>query len=198
MSLTLPYPTYTAFTSTTVHSDAAHNTPHAGLLSNDVYLASQIDAANTNISTLQAAPSTGTIVRITPSMVLMANNAVFAIDDGMVPEWNFSVIYGITYHKIWQTHTYPWFLPYTGISGVLVQAAVWTTSSTSCYVKVKSTSCPEFTAAYSRSRANSDDGCSDTNEFEIPYEGSRIFQTYYSAVWGNGFALTVNVVGYRT
>jgi len=208
MSYYLSYNTLSSlgeFVPGTVHSDTSHNNPHSRLITNDINLDTQLHSVSDNVSTLQsdvaalqAAPATGRVVRFTPSMVLMANNVAFGIDDGMVPEWNFSVVYGITYHKIWQTHTYPWFLPYSGVSGVLVQAAVWTTSSTSCYIKVKSTSCPEFTAAYSRSRANSDDGASDTNEFEIPYEGSRIFQTYYSAVWGNGFALTVNVVGYRT
>ena len=54
MALTLPYPTYTPFTATTIHNFTAHNTPHAGLLSNDAYLASQIDATNTNVTNLTA------------------------------------------------------------------------------------------------------------------------------------------------
>jgi len=43
MPLTLPYPTYSAFTPTTVHNDTAHNVPHAGLLSNDAAIKSYLD-----------------------------------------------------------------------------------------------------------------------------------------------------------
>ena len=59
MALTLPYPTYTPFTAPTVHSYTAHNTPHAGLLSNDQYLASQIDATNSTVSGISSTISTG-------------------------------------------------------------------------------------------------------------------------------------------
>lgn len=50
MALILPYPTYAPFAQTTVHSNIEHNIPHAGLLSNDDYLAGQIDASNAAIA----------------------------------------------------------------------------------------------------------------------------------------------------
>lgn len=50
MALTLPYPTYSAFTQSTVHSSDVHNTPHVGLLSNDAYLKDQLDLTNAAVA----------------------------------------------------------------------------------------------------------------------------------------------------
>lgn len=52
MSLTLPYPTYTPFSPTTVHDNVAHNTPHAGLLSNDVAIAAALNALDVTVTSL--------------------------------------------------------------------------------------------------------------------------------------------------
>lgn len=55
MALTLPYPTYSAFVPATVHSQTIHNTPHAGLLSNDVAIKSFVDSLETSISSISSA-----------------------------------------------------------------------------------------------------------------------------------------------
>jgi len=54
MALTLPYPTYTPFIATTVHSSTEHNAPHAGLLSNDVAIKGYLDTIDTTIAGLVA------------------------------------------------------------------------------------------------------------------------------------------------
>ena len=54
MALTLPYPTYSAFAPGTVHSDSAHNIPHAGLLTNDIAIKSFVDGLETSIGNLSA------------------------------------------------------------------------------------------------------------------------------------------------
>lgn len=205
------YITYTTlasigeFTPTTVHSSTAHNTPHSDLIANDNALdtalggvASSVTTLQGQVAALQAAPSTGRIVRIIPVQQYIANNTTFTADNGMPPEWPLSVTYNTADIRVWKTQIYPLTIPYSGISGILAQVAIMTTSSSSCYVYLRSASCPQFVAGYSRSRSNSDDGASDTNIIELPYESGRTFESYFNAVWGNGYAFVLTVLGYRT
>lgn len=72
MALTLPYPTYSAFVPATVHSDTDHNTPHAGLLSNDVAIKAFVDSLESTVSSLSS--SISSIV----SSILYTQNALFS------------------------------------------------------------------------------------------------------------------------
>jgi hypothetical protein len=56
MALILPYPTYAAFTSVTIHSADIHNTPHTGFMNNDVYLAGQVDGVASRVTVLENVP----------------------------------------------------------------------------------------------------------------------------------------------
>lgn len=68
MALVLPYPAYTSFTPSTIHSAETHNIPHSGLLSNDTYLAGQIDALDARVTSIEALPPGGEILNVPPGM----------------------------------------------------------------------------------------------------------------------------------
>jgi hypothetical protein len=195
MALTLPYPTYTPFAADTVHSFTAHNTPHAGLLSNDNaikdYLDNTIDPA---IAALQAVPPSA-IVRITPVQLYLANNTGIATENGTPPAWSPATTHNTGDIRVWKTLTYPVTVP-TGVGSILIQLVAMSMSSSAAYISVKSTSVPEFVGVYSRSRANSDDNASDTSMIELPYEAGRSFDIYFNAL--STYVVIVNVLGYRT
>lgn len=93
MALTLPYPTYSAFIPSTVHSYTDHNTPHAGLLSNDVAIKAFVDSLESTVSGISSTVST--IV----SSILFTQTALFSATLSLTSTGTWVVLCNASLHE---------------------------------------------------------------------------------------------------
>jgi len=194
MSLTLPYPTYTAFTETTVHSHTVHNEPHQGLLSNDVaiknYLDGTIDPAITSLAS--KALHMNTPVEI----YRMANGAYSPGIITIPPEYATTGAINVSQNRTWVNGiSYPSFVS-TPADSIIIRSVAYAQNG-SAYIRIRSTGTPEITTAFAWS-VNTGDGSSDTSTIEIPYSTSRTIDVYPSGVsYSSYYVIFVFIVGYR-
>ena len=204
MALTLPYPTYTSFTAQTVHSYTEHNTPHAGLLSNDAYLAAQIDATNTAVAGITSASHS--LLWIPPLLMYSFGSGATGTANGRPSEFTLVGATNTGHRGLWQTVSYPstGYIAASGVASLIMTVSVQTASHQQAYIRLcplASGSTTSQLAAYAMSTSNDDDSASDTNTFEMPYFSARQFSVYWN--WNkpsgeNYYWGFVSIVGYRT
>ncbi len=184
MALTLPYPTYTPFSATTVHSYTDHNTPHAGLLSNDAYLASQIDTTNTNVTNL-----TSSVGAINPGYI----ESVYvgqASGPGTYPNFTASKSYNYYYSGA--------YIPVSLLIAVVLQGA----GSATCRNQIRwansagtaMTSWVDFVGLNPWSGTDGGANLNDTFSCNVPFiVGSRFieWQDYHYTTRASWFILTL-------
>jgi hypothetical protein len=199
MAVTLPYPTYTPFTGDTVHSYTEHNTPHAGLLGNDLALKNAVDTLQSQVSSIQgAAPST--FYGISPPPLAYQQNwgTTWALP-GLPSEWYFS---GTSINHPGSAYTmvaYPGSISRIGVSSIQIQV-VSIVSNVYLYVRLYAVNYSNRPVTAAIDSGGDSPLQANTTFIEMPYASDRRF--YIRAFWTFGFTnptygLKVFFTGFR-
>lgn len=203
MALTLTYTSVPQFIPTTVHTAAVHNEPHDKLISNDNQIAAYVNALEATVASIEATVTAqaSTLVRITPVLIyrLAYTGALWFIASPILSYKEYPAAENWAFVSTYVTHSYPAAIPVTAKS-IFLNIGIISASQKSGFMNLRSlapsTLFPEDTVCESISRANNDDSAADNVTIEMPYEPTRLFQSYCgvsSYAW-----FSIAAVGYRT